>query len=71
MAFSAIARLGLELSQLHSARDRLQAINPEVRLDLYETRLTSANALDILRPYDVIIDGTSPSNLFFERACAP
>jgi adenylyltransferase/sulfurtransferase len=44
--------------KLHSARDRLRSINPEVGLDLYETRLTSANALDILRPYDVIIDGT-------------
>jgi molybdopterin/thiamine biosynthesis adenylyltransferase/rhodanese-related sulfurtransferase len=44
--------------KLHSARDRLAAINPEVRLDLYETHLTSANAFDILRPYDVVIDGT-------------
>src|SRR5204863_5811951 len=44
--------------KLHSARDRLQAINPEVQLDLYETRLTSANALDMFRPYDIIIDGT-------------
>ncbi len=31
--------------KLHSARDKLQAINPEVKLDLYETRLSSANAL--------------------------
>jgi adenylyltransferase/sulfurtransferase len=44
--------------KLHSARDRLRAINPDVRLDLYETRLTSANALDIFRPYDIVIDGT-------------
>ena len=44
--------------KLHSARDRLRAINPEVQLDLHETWLTSANALDILRPYDIIIDGT-------------
>jgi adenylyltransferase/sulfurtransferase len=44
--------------KLQSARDRLAAINPEVRLDLYETRLTSANALDLLRPYDLVIDGT-------------
>jgi adenylyltransferase/sulfurtransferase len=44
--------------KLHSARDRLAAINPDVRLDLYETRLTSANALDLLRPYDLVIDGT-------------
>src|SRR5271170_7998884 len=42
--------------KLHSARDRLQAINPEVQLDLYETHLTSANALDIIKPYDIVID---------------
>src|SRR5437879_3011825 len=44
--------------KLQSARDRLRAINPEVKVDLHEARLTSANALDILRPYDVVIDGT-------------
>jgi adenylyltransferase/sulfurtransferase len=44
--------------KLQSARDRLREINPEVRLDLYETRLTSANALEIFRPYDIVIDGT-------------
>src|SRR6266480_3870499 len=44
--------------KLRSAKDRLQAINPEVKIDLYETKLTSANAFDILKPYDVVIDGT-------------
>src|SRR5713101_6824095 len=44
--------------KLQSAKERLNAINPEVRIDLYETRITSANALDILRPYDIVIDGT-------------
>src|SRR5262249_26221599 len=44
--------------KLHSARDRLGAINPEVRVDLYETRLTSANAFDLFGPYDIVIDGT-------------
>jgi adenylyltransferase/sulfurtransferase len=43
---------------LHSARDRLAAINPEVQLDLYETRLTSENALQLFEPYDIVIDGT-------------
>src|SRR5881409_811488 len=45
-------------SKLQSAKERLQAINPEVQIDLYETRLTSANALAILEPYDIIVDGT-------------
>src|SRR5271166_1971886 len=57
--------------KLHSARDRLRAINPEVQLDLYETHLTSANAFDILRPYDVVIDGTDnfPTRYLVNDAC--
>jgi sulfur-carrier protein adenylyltransferase/sulfurtransferase len=57
--------------KLHSAKDRLQAINPEVRLDLYETHLTSANALQILEPYDVVIDGTDnfPTRYLVNDAC--
>jgi adenylyltransferase/sulfurtransferase len=58
-------------SKLLSARDKLQAINPEVQLDLYETRLTSANALSILEPYDIVIDGTDnfPTRYLVNDAC--
>jgi len=45
-------------TKLASARDRLHDVNPHVQLELHETRLTSANALEIMRPYDVILDGT-------------
>jgi adenylyltransferase/sulfurtransferase len=45
-------------SKLQSAKDRLSALNPEVRVETFETRLTSANALDLFRGYDVILDGT-------------
>jgi adenylyltransferase/sulfurtransferase len=57
--------------KLHSAKDRLQAINPEVQIDLYETRLTSANALSIFEPYDIIIDGTDnfPTRYLVNDAC--
>jgi molybdopterin/thiamine biosynthesis adenylyltransferase/rhodanese-related sulfurtransferase len=57
--------------KLQSARDRLQAINPEVRLDLYETRLSSANALQLFAPYDIIIDGTDnfPTRYLVNDAC--
>jgi adenylyltransferase/sulfurtransferase len=57
--------------KLQSARERIAAINPEVRVDLYETRLTSANALDILRPYDIVIDGTDnfPTRYLVNDAC--
>jgi len=57
--------------KLQSARDRLQAINPEVTIDLYETRLTSANALRLFDPYDLIIDGTDnfPTRYLTNDAC--
>jgi adenylyltransferase/sulfurtransferase len=57
--------------KLHSARDRLQEINPEIRIDLYETRLNSANALDIVRPYDLVIDGTDnfPTRYLVNDTC--
>src|SRR5436190_11981311 len=45
-------------SKLESARDRIHDVNPHVHVELYETRLTSENALDIIRDYDVVIDGT-------------
>ena len=40
------------------ARERVAQINPNVDVQAHETRLTSENALDILKDYDVIIDGT-------------
>jgi molybdopterin/thiamine biosynthesis adenylyltransferase/rhodanese-related sulfurtransferase len=57
--------------KLQSAKDRLGAINPEVKIDLYETRLTSANALEILAPYDIVIDGTDnfPTRYLTNDAC--
>ncbi|HEY8506348.1 MAG TPA: molybdopterin-synthase adenylyltransferase MoeB [Gemmataceae bacterium] len=57
--------------KLHSARDRIHAINPEVRVDLYEARLSSANALEIFRPYDIVIDGTDnfPTRYLVNDAC--
>jgi sulfur-carrier protein adenylyltransferase/sulfurtransferase len=45
-------------SKLQSAKDTINALNPHVHVDTYETALTSQNALDLFRPYDVIIDGT-------------
>ena len=45
-------------SKIDSARDRLRDINPNVRIEAHETRLTSVNALEIARGFDVIVDGT-------------
>jgi molybdopterin/thiamine biosynthesis adenylyltransferase/rhodanese-related sulfurtransferase len=44
--------------KLESARDRLLDVNPNVDVALYAERLTSANAMRIMRGYDVIVDGT-------------
>src|SRR3982751_5347199 len=45
-------------SKIASARDRLRDINPNVHIESHETRLTSANALEIARGYDLVVDGT-------------
>lgn len=54
-----------------SAKDRILEINPYCQVDLYETRISSENALDILAPYDVIIDGTDnfPTRYLTNDAC--
>jgi sulfur-carrier protein adenylyltransferase/sulfurtransferase len=44
--------------KLEAARQRLADLNPNIQLDTYEARLTSENALEILREYDIIVDGT-------------
>ncbi|MCI4347942.1 MAG: molybdopterin-synthase adenylyltransferase MoeB [Thermoplasmata archaeon] len=44
--------------KLEAARERLNDLNPDVVVRTHEQHLTSENALEILRPYDVIVDGT-------------
>jgi molybdopterin/thiamine biosynthesis adenylyltransferase/rhodanese-related sulfurtransferase len=44
--------------KLEAAQERLQDLNPDVRVVPHAARLTSENALEILRDYDVILDGT-------------
>lgn len=58
-------------SKLASAGDRLQDINPYVQLDLHEFPLSSENALELFRPYDIIIDGTDnfPTRYLTNDAC--
>ena len=54
-----------------SARDRLRDINPHVNVVAYETRLTSANALEIIREYDIVVDGSDnfPTRYLVNDAC--
>jgi adenylyltransferase/sulfurtransferase len=58
-------------SKLESAREKIAAVNPFVTVDTHETRLTSANALDILAGYDLVIDGTDnfPTRYLVNDAC--
>lgn len=44
--------------KIQSAKDRLSDINPHIQIDTYETALRADNALDIIKPYDIVIDGT-------------
>ena len=53
------------------ATQRLRDLNPEVDVVAYHTQLTSDNALDIMRAYDVVIDGTDnfPTRYLVNDAC--
>jgi molybdopterin/thiamine biosynthesis adenylyltransferase/rhodanese-related sulfurtransferase/molybdopterin converting factor small subunit len=44
--------------KIASARDRLLDINPNTKIEAFETRLTSDNALKLFKDYDVVVDGT-------------
>lgn len=44
--------------KVESARDTLRRLNPHVEVVTHATRLSAANALDIIRDYDVVVDGT-------------
>ena len=57
--------------KLASARDRIRDINPNVAVELFETRLTSTNALEIIREFDIVIDGADnfPTRYLVNDAC--
>src|ERR1700761_5125589 len=44
--------------KLDSAAEKLQALNPEIKIVKHNTMLTSANAMEILKDYDIVADGT-------------
>jgi adenylyltransferase/sulfurtransferase len=48
----------IDRPKVASARDRVRNLNPDVKVVEHNTRLTSENALDILREYDIVADGT-------------
>ena len=61
----------LGLSKVASAALRLGDLNPEVRVEPVETRLDAGNALELLAPYDLIVDGsdTLPTRYLLSDAC--
>jgi adenylyltransferase/sulfurtransferase len=57
--------------KLDSAEEKLKALNPELNVQKHDTLLSSANALDILKDYDVVADGTDnfPTRYLVNDAC--
>ncbi|MCS7228718.1 MAG: molybdopterin-synthase adenylyltransferase MoeB [Candidatus Kryptonium sp.] len=58
-------------SKLESAKEKLEALNPNVEIETYNMRLTSENAFEIIENYDIIIDGTDnfPTRYLVNDAC--
>jgi adenylyltransferase/sulfurtransferase len=57
--------------KIESARQRLQDLNPMIEITTHEAQITSENALELMRPYDVIVDGTDnfPTRYLSNDAC--
>src|SRR3979490_81905 len=57
--------------KLDSAADKLRAINPFLNLRTFDTKLTSANALELFREFDIVADGTDnfPTRYLVNDAC--
>ena len=57
--------------KLDSAEEKLVALNPAIRIVKHDTMLSSANALDILKDYDIVADGTDnfPTRYLVNDAC--
>jgi adenylyltransferase/sulfurtransferase len=54
-----------------SARKKLNAINPDVKIETYEMRLTSENIMEIIKDYDIVVDGSDnfPTRYLVNDAC--
>jgi adenylyltransferase/sulfurtransferase len=58
-------------AKVHSAAARIRDLNPHVQLETFELRLSAANALDVLRDFDVVVDGSDnfPTRYLVNDAC--
>jgi len=59
------------VSKAESAKVTLNALNPNTEVVLHKTRISSENALDLIRPYDIVVDGTDnfPTRYLTNDAC--
>ena len=57
--------------KLDSAEEKLKALNPAIKIVKHDTMLSSANALDIIKDYDIVADGTDnfPTRYLVNDAC--
>ena len=57
--------------KIDSAAEKMQGINPHLKIVKHETALSSENALDILKDYDLVVDGTDnfPTRYLVNDAC--
>src|SRR5712672_2459022 len=62
---------GVGASKLDSARARLHDLNPHVHVETFAAKLTSTNALDIIRNFDIVVDGSDnfPTRYLVNDAC--
>lgn len=58
-------------SKVLSAKEKIQAINPDVNVETHEARFTAENALELITPYDIVIDGVDnfPAKFLINDAC--
>lgn len=61
----------IDRPKLQAARERLHDINPNVEIETFDERLTRDNALEIIEPFDVVVDGTDnfPTRYLVNDAC--
>ncbi len=58
-------------SKAESAKETIHGINPHCEVVIHNTRISSENALDLIRPYDIVVDGTDnfPTRYLTNDAC--
>ncbi|MCR9288708.1 MAG: molybdopterin-synthase adenylyltransferase MoeB [Bacteroidetes bacterium] len=58
-------------SKAETAKKRLHALNPHIKITVHNTRLTKENALDLINQYDIVADGTDnfPTRYLVNDAC--